>query len=528
MSLTVTQRPSIGSGESYTYNQINFDAAKAQLQFNGVDLTTVFEVGDSVFFESTSPGYGVAADVLTSVFSSGNTLVTLDHPYYHPVGGYAYNITKGAFVSRWNAVRNPVVYKMQRSDFTFDQVNNNTGNIQLQFNAVDISASFTVGDSVYIQSDNGVYDLSGVVTAKSFSTNTLITINQAYVSAAPGGFLNNFTTRLNYRVQIEVYNGAGVLLPEMLVKAPSQKGALLIDVSSILKANLIADLDADLTGTTEVFDDTNAYIQFYIKYREVWTGSAESQTSDVANKFFASLSARQIPAPNGGNMAEYAYGEIKFLTKLTTPVMWRGYPFLLSAIIKEDIASDVFLDTGVDASTPDDYSGKLIHFDLNQIITDQSINETDVAIFESTSGPPQLSETLPIELREACENPILLVGRNSLGGILTWMFDDNQDYSFVNQDTKNKRMRLIADDLTINQWEALQDFFGLGEVYRNNILELTSSTIKTSSRIGSQVYAVDADGNKIGVIVVPREPQTETRQKRHSFEIDIDYPEIFA
>lgn len=441
------------------------------------------------------------------------------------------SISYGSFVSIWNAVRNPVVYKMQRKDFVFNQVNNSGGFVQLQFNGIDLTGSFANGNSVYVQSDNAVYDGSGLQTAEAFSAgNTLITTNIPYVSAAPGGFVNNFSLRVNYRIEVDVYNIDDVLLTAApFVKAPSSKGALLIDVSDVLKANLLADLAADLTGSTEVHDDTNAYLGFYIKYREVWTGSAEAQTDDVANQFYAVLGALQIPSLYGGNMAIYAVPVVKFLTKFDSPVMWKGYPFLLSAIINEDISSDVFLATDEDDSVPDNYQGKLIHFDLNQIITDQEVDSVEATIYEDTSVASAVSETITVEIREACDNPVMLMGRNSLGGIMQWMFDINQEYNFDFGDgVKAKRLTLFTDDLTINQWEALTEFFTLGEVYRNNVLEFTSDTIKTSSRIGNQVYVVAADGSKVGVIVIPRERSTQTKQVKHSFEIEIEYPETFA
>src|SRR5687767_15834608 len=98
------------------------------------------------------------------------------------------SIAYNSETARWNAVKNPILYKMQRKDFAFNQVNNSGGFIQLQFNAVNLVSSFDVGDSVYVKSDNGIYALAGLVTARSFSTNTLVTIDQSYVSAAPGGF----------------------------------------------------------------------------------------------------------------------------------------------------------------------------------------------------------------------------------------------------------------------------------------------------------------------------------------------------
>lgn len=433
------------------------------------------------------------------------------------------SISYGGDTSKWNAARNPLVYRMQRRDYTYNQVNNNGGFMQLQFTGVNIASSFVVGNLVYTSTGG-----QGTVTASTFSGgNTLVTLNIAY-SAATGGYVNNHSTRTLYQVEIEVYNLANELLnDDPFAYTPDSQGNLLIDIAAIIKANLIDDIDFDLTGTTEVFDDTNVYTGFYIKYREVWTGSAESQTNDSANQFYATLSALQIPSATGGNLAVYVVPVTKYLTKFTSPIMWRGYPFLLSAIIKEDIAGDVFIESDADSTTPADYSGKQISFDLNQIITDQTVDEVEFTIQEESADA--VSEAITVELRDPCDEPIMLVGRNSLGGILQWLFDINQVYTFDYGDgVKAKRMKLFTDDLTLNQWESLQDFFGLGEVYKNNILEFTSSTNKTSTRIGQQVYTVDGDGNKIGVIVIPQPPVTETKQVIHSFEIEIEYPEIFA
>lgn len=426
--------------------------------------------------------------------------------------------------ARWNAARNPVIYKMSRRDYSYNQANSDGGFMQLQFTGVDISANFTIGDLVYATTRG-----AGTVTDSIFSGgNTLVTLDQTYTTSS-SGHVNNFTTRPLYKVEVTVYNQNDEILNDPFTYTPTSAGHLTIDISAILKASLIDDINADLTGSTEVFDDTNVYTGFYIKYREVWVGSAEAQTDDVANQFYATLSALQIPSAYGGNLALYSFPETKFLTRFTKPVMWQGYPFLLSAIISEDVGSDVYIASEDDQSTPEDYSGKQIAFDLNQIITDQNIKEVALTIYEDTSAVDPVSESITIEMREPCDNPVMLIGRNSLGGILQWLFDTNQEYTHNYSDgTKAKRLKLFADDLTINQWEGLEEFFGLGEVYRNNIVEFTSGTNKTSSRIGQQVYAVDADGNKIGVIVIPRNNSTETKQVRHRFEIEIEYPEIFA
>jgi len=370
--------------------------------------------------------------------------------------------------------------------------------------------------------------LTGVVTESIHpGSDTLVTINQSYISAAPGGYTNNLSTRPLYAVEVSVYDDLGELLNDSPFRyVPDSKGNLLIDVAAILKANLIADFSHNLTLGAAAYSETNVYRKFYIMYREVWTGSAESEIDDSSNQFFAVLGAMQIPSANGGNMAIYSVPEVKFLTKLTTFVMWRGYPSLLGLIVNED-SGNYHINTGVDNSPAIPFVGQIIVYDLNEVIVDQTISDTTAQVIDDT--PSNISEVIPVELRDSCENPIMLMGRNSLGGPLQWMFDENQEYTFdYGNGIKAKRMRLFADDLTINQWEALQDFFTLGEVYKNNIREFTSETIKTATRTDNQVYVIDPDGNMIGVIVVPRQPSTETKQVKHTFEIEIEYPELFA
>lgn len=183
----------------------------------------------------------------------------------------------------------------------------------------------------------------------------------------------------------------------------------------------------------------------------------------------------------------YTSNEGKFLTKLQSPVFWEGYPALISAIVGEEVSGNVYLQATGDATTPADLSGQLVHFDLNQITI---ADGDEITLIEDGSlDDPEISETLTIEVREPCENPIMLMGRNSLGGVLQWLFEGSQEYRFdYGNGVKAKRLVLYTDNLTLNQWEALQDFITLGEVYNNNITEFTSGTIKTSTRIGQQLY----------------------------------------
>ena len=437
--------------------------------------------------------------------------------------------------SRWVAVGNPVVYVLQRKDFEFDQINNNGGFVQLQFNGVNRTSNYRVDDIVYIKSDNSVYAGIGTVTASSFSTNTLVTLNITYTSSATTGYANNDTLYSGWSIDIILKDGSNTVInTDSLRYSPTQAGVITIDVSPILRAQLTPDFNGTLTGTTEIFDDSTIYKEFYISYRIIYGTTEESYTDDSSNHFYAVLGSNQIPAPYGGNLAQYVTFNdgtpaAKFLTELNTVKMWRGYPCLISAIVGDNVSGNVFAGTDNDWTASGNYSEKIITLDLDKIITAQEVDTDTVKLYLDTSPDVQLTETKDIELTDACRNPIYLIGRNKRGGMLCWMFEGSQDYTFdYGNDIKAKRLTLRAENLNINEWEALQDFITLGAVYRNNIVTLTSSIIKTSSRIGQQLYVVDEDGNKTGVIALPTKNTTLTKQNKHVFEIEIEYPETFT
>lgn len=439
--------------------------------------------------------------------------------------------------SRWNAIAHPLLYKMQRKDFTFASITNSGGFVRLVLDSSfgNVASSFDVDDVVYFQTDAGVYATTGNVTASSYSApNTLVTLDTAYVSSSTG-WVNNETLRPNYGVDVIAFNSSDVALNQAAFRfTPNRSGALVIDIRRIIRAHLSPVDDTALSGSTQIYENTSIFLKFYIKYTEVWTGSAESQTNDSSNQFFAVFGSMQIPSAYGSNMAEYVSfddGDPKanFLTKLDSPRMWRDYPFLISAIVGDDVSGDQFISDGTGATSPSGLAGKLLDFDLTEIINDLNAESATVTIYKDDSPDVELTNAITVTLHDVCDNPVMLLARNSLGGCLQWMFDHSQDYDHDYSDgRKAKRQILYTEGLTINEWEALQDFITLGAVYRNNITEFTSSTIKTSTRIGQQVYVLNSDGTKIGVTVIPTRNRTQTQQVKHSFQIEIEYPETFA
>lgn len=451
------------------------------------------------------------------------------------------SISYSGETSKWNSVFNPIVYKMTRKDFVFDQINNNGGFVQVQINGVNVTSSFANGDSLYVASDNGIYDDFGLQTAEAFSGgNTLITTDIPYVSAGPGGYVNNDTLKPSYRVEIEVYNGSNVLLADAFTYSTTSKGLLTADISTPLIQNLSPDNSMSIGSLAEYVDD-DGFIKFYIKYREVWTGSAESQTNDSSNQFFAVIGARQIPSTNGGNLAEYVTFEDgtpagMFLNKLSRPTMWRGYDFLISIIVGDDVSTFFYLQVDYydangafingNTSNTEANNSTLHIYNIVNILAIPANAQTVKLGLHVFGSDLLISEELICDIVEPCKEPVFLLGRNSLGGVMQWVFEKSQKEDTNYQDDyKRKRQLLSVAGLSKNEWDCLHDFIGLGEVYRENIVELTSSVIRSHARINQQVYVVDADGDKIGVIAMPTRNTTQTELNQHFFELEIEYPE---
>ena len=137
------------------------------------------------------------------------------------------------------------------------------------------------------------------------------------------------------------------------------------------------------------------------------------------------------------------------------------------------------------------------------------------------------TEELTFSVVDPCKNPVMLFWKNSLGGDSFWLFEHDQEVSYNLSDSKAKRMILSANNLTANEWETLNELNHLGTVYKQNIIQLTSTVDKSHTRDGTQVYMVEKDGTKTGVIVIPTNNVMFTRMERHQFQIEIELPERY-
>jgi hypothetical protein len=179
---------------------------------------------------------------------------------------------------------------------------------------------------------------------------------------------------------------------------------------------------------------------------------------------------------------------------------------------------------------------------LNAFITNPTTSEDLIVttILQSVKISTQLSEQITIDVRDACDydsdnnviygnNPVMLEWKNSLGGDAFWLFDKYHEYSYsYSNGKKAKRLLLFAKELSLVQWEAINELNTIGEIYSQNITTLSSSVLGTSKRVGTQVYMIDASGNRTAVIVLPASEKGLMQNTTNNISIEIELPEILS
>lgn len=139
-----------------------------------------------------------------------------------------------------------------------------------------------------------------------------------------------------------------------------------------------------------------------------------------------------------------------------------------------------------------------------------------------------LTEEKTIDVLKPCKNPVYLFFKNSLNGDCYYLFEYVQEYSYTySNGRKAKRATLSAPQVTLDEWNELNDMNTPGEVFMPNISELTTSVDKTALKSDQQVYQIMPDGSKIGVIVITRSNNFLSSARKSSFEIDIEYPSMY-
>lgn len=442
----------------------------------------------------------------------------------------------------YNAVGNPIVYTLSRQDLQFVSITNSGG--FAQFNITGAHGLFSVLDIMWISA----FNTKATVTAVSFAGgNTHLTTDLAYTIDTTG-FVNNLSKRNDYRIDVEVFD---YLTNESLGPAisanPDISGSAKFNISGIVSAHLFPDWNFVEDGTNVEFEDGTSN-KVYIKYTDYYDGAYQSPSSDSANPIicvFAMINLLLGSPPDfrrypyGGNMHMFVLDQ-KWMTRFQAMSMWRNWPFTMSlpsntyaflhaVVFQYNSAGEVIIADTRELAFADEGIYRMTLGSLTDAFSSET-RELGVKV-TAVDGVNIIIEEIRVALKDPCKSPVLLFWKNSLGGDSWWMFDESQEYKYTYPSGRRvTRLKLNADNLVLSEWDAINELNSTTDIIAANLTDygMDDSINKTHFRDDNQVYIVNQDGSKVGVIVVETENVTNTKQVKHAIEITIELPELFT
>lgn len=471
----------------------------------------------------------------------------------------------------------PILYKFCRNEFVVTSVTNNAGNIRFVISGNFVGA-FAAGSlyAMVFQGNDGIPPIQVTPTFASFGGgNTTVDTSTPFttIQGTPTMPCAVFNDRLlNFYLEVELYDSAtGKLIFSALRISPpratatSDTGYIVVDVSKVIQSYLSIENGYDWTSPSTVTPDRitigNSVISisktYFIKYRSVWTflgsPSSSGQATDIIQTAiyggFNIDDALILNPVNANNYLRYCIQEslpnTLWLTKFNRPKLWLGYPWTISFFAGVSVLVNTwsyqikaYTKNGSLINTVNYVGGTAIQNSINRLDpqkiwltalghTLQSDNPDTVTIM-ITDGLGGTKQILTIDCVDTSlvGNLKMIYWRNSLGGDAYFGFDFSQDILYSLQSgTKNKRITLRNDFLTLNDWEALNEMQSLGTLYNPSFTELFNSSKGYQKRVGQQIYLINQSGVSIGAICIPTENKTQTKRSRHSIQLLLELPQ---
>jgi len=585
MSLTVTQRPNqsgvwVAAKNPVIYKMTRKDFVWSTLVNSGgntaiqiaTDVTTSFIVGDIIWLQSDDGAYSVSGTVVSSAYVIVTTVITTVPYVANNASGYINIISRRpnyyVGVGVYRATLNTLIGTVNYYPTTVGLLTIDVSSVLLSI--LDPSISIAIGEK-FIENAS---DISTAV--KDFY------IKYTEFWTGSGNSATDDVANISYGVLAanQIGQSGYLTTTTFLTKFDSLK---------IMMGEFYCISFADTAGSTSLLIKKSWYDPSGTLYASSYAisipfgGSVKSiytYSQALSSNFSTMLSWRELLTPYINIDAGTSWSF--FPTAITTAAMSKWGSAL--CYVPSGITFDIYWTIQISGSAAT-YQLELGWFDTNGTIISSSVISTGTVPSGTISGTKSITPgsnvqyvglklsptaagnvtagatalylvipntknrldfraasipaTLPYAETDittsisslivpAC-NAITLFWRNSKGGESSWSFGYTQDSVQKLQDPfKNTWLTLYEQNLTLAQFNALNELFSVNQVYQTPIIELTTSVDKTEAKVGQQVYTVDTSGNKIGVIVIGGENKTRTRNKRHSFQVTIELPEIFG
>lgn len=456
--------------------------------------------------------------------------------------------TIGSFTSKWNAVHNPIVYKITNDKWptnsvdSADNITDHTdyaGNVEFTIAGHSYSAlQWVTIASSDISSYNGVWQITAI------TTNTII-LDLPY-EAGTLGSPTALKYYQNYHLLIQVYAGipgTHTLTADDPIEfiatqraIPGLDNIALVDVSELVRDKIIM-------ANSPANNDENLWTAFYIYYSESYDNVVSGEivqaisayTDDSANIFFATHAKMLFQNTYGGNVGEWVITsnhQGKLLTKFSQSALWPGLYFDICFALNTNSTGVSYteydkagssLNTGTVSFTYQDEGIYRIRLD-----TISFLDNTDYIIIHVMAGTN--SEDLRIDIIRECSNQnVYLTWLNNLGGFDYWNFTARSEYGSEFGDTETFKKNIFQDwDENFVNGETVESFNKI-EAWNNITVRSQLLTREQIDGIANIKYSplvqqIRDDGSKITVLIDKEDFKIrEDHQRLFSIEFKLRY-----
>ena len=427
----------------------------------------------------------------------------------------------------WNAVHSPLIVEFQRKDLDVINTELDTGNPQYTPTRVSPITTDLTGKTVYINS--GCYVGNYVVYSQyNYTGYSLLYLTTPFISVTVGGYIVSDDYRLNYSIDLLIYNGSSTLITTLNFGTFTD-GVAEVDISEVLSKNINQFPTAAINSLGAPGQLSDIYSTFQLGFREKYTGY--TSIISVFSLFWGVNAVLQDGTVNDGTLNNYMpYLDVatpsnnrigKFLQGFTEPVMNISNPFELHFIYSGGDLPDYPLTLFVKylninkgtigtytSLISDDSAGYLCRVNLNSLTIPSDAfylevyveaGDTQSRYFEVdyiedgyidsaviSTTDQKIVQSLFIRIDRSILNLTELRWLNLEGGISQWTFNYTNSLNNENKDSKaiitndntkvsninvisNKFNRFIsvgADGLTYEQWYQLS-LINIAQIYQD-------------------------------------------------------------
>lgn len=388
-------------------------------------------------------------------------------------------------ISRWNSIRQPVLFSFWRKDIEYTSITNNGGFVRINSGGLTLYGyTPTTGEQITLVQNSTKNKKVGKVV--SWSAGQPIETDIPWDIAFSSAGWANFSKREAYKIRIALLAFIPTLQQTislgMAEGTPDSIGRCNIDVSGLLTygCEKINNWDfATVTPANINAIDYSGWLSYTTEYDDVfYYNGVLSTTTKVTSttQYFGVDGVKQLLTPYGQNFCDYLPTVImrypaKFLTKFPRLYYFKTYPFSVSFLIRSELKNSnwqFYYEDGTGLTSPTKLLGPkeaaVNLFTIPSSLVANKVNNQIIYIWlQAQSGsvtyenpptgydndfpynqPPTTIGTAPANIpkdakteikevvfKDECkQSPVYLMWKNSLGGWDYWLFSKSNEVNY--------------------------------------------------------------------------------------------------